>query len=365
VPEADPFARRVLRDAVATPSPSGQEGRLAARLADAFRERVDAVAIDEVGNLRLRHGDGPTRLLFLGHLDTVPGEVPVEEREGALYGRGAVDAKGPLCAALVAVARASEAARAALTMEVVGAVGEEAPGSVGARHLLASSPRPDLLIVCEPSGWERVTLGYKGHLRLRIGSERPSGHAAGPEPSAADRVVEAAAAFRAACAALDGEAQEGRAFDAVQATVLDLRHEHDGLRERAEATLGVRLPPAWPARRLLERLGGAWRSDAVSVEVVEAVDAVRGPRDGPLPRAFRSAVRAAGGRPGSVVKTGTSDWNVVAERWSVPALAYGPGDAALDHTPDEHLDLASYDASIAVLVSVLDRLAASRAAGPA
>jgi LysW-gamma-L-lysine carboxypeptidase len=66
-----------------------------------------------------------------------------------------------------------------------------------------------------------------------------------------------------------------------------------------------------------------------------------------------------------VVKTGTSDWNVVAERWSVPALAYGPGDAALDHTPNEHLDLASYDAAVSVLVSVLDRLAAVRPDAPA
>ena len=359
MPEADPFARRLLRDAVATPSPSGAEADVAAVLADAMGGRVDVVELDEVGNLRVRHGHGSTRVLFLGHLDTVPGAIPVEERRGALYGRGSVDAKGSLCAALAAVAGASAEARAGLTMEVVGAVGEEAPGSVGARHLAATLPAPDLLIVCEPSGWERVTLGYKGHLRLRLASERPSGHAAGPEPSASDLVVDAAASFRAACAALDGDA-ELRAFDALQVTVLDLRHEHDGLRERAEATLGVRVPPAWPAGRLVERLGDAWRADGVNVEVLEAVDAVRGPKNGRLPRAFRSAIRATGGRPGAVVKTGTSDWNVVAERWRVEALAYGPGDASLDHTPNEHLDLTAYDAAISVLVSVLDRLAADR-----
>ena len=359
MPEADRFARRLLRQAVATPSPSGAEADVAAVLADAMRDRVDAVELDRVGNLRVRHGHGPTRLLFLGHLDTVAGAIPVDERDGALYGRGAVDAKGSLCAALAAVARASAEVRAGLTLEVVGAVGEEAPGSVGARHLASTLPAPDLLIVCEPSGWERVTLGYKGHLRLHLTSERPSGHAAGPEPSAADRVVEAVASFRAACAALERDA-ELRAFDALQVTVLDLGHEHDGLRERAQATLGVRLPPAWPAGRLLDRLDEAWRPDGVDIEVLESVDAVRGPKDGPLPRAFRSAIRAAGGRPGSVVKTGTSDWNVVAERWSVPGLAYGPGDAALDHTPNEHLDLTAYDAAISVLVSVLERVAGAR-----
>ena len=34
--------------------------------------------------------------MLLGHIDTVPGRVPVRREGGRLYGRGAVDAKGPL-----------------------------------------------------------------------------------------------------------------------------------------------------------------------------------------------------------------------------------------------------------------------------
>lgn len=48
--------------------------------------------------------------------------------------------------------------------------------------------------------------------------------------------------------------------------------------------------------------------------------------------------------------------NVVAELWPVPTLAYGPGDSALDHTPEERLDLAEYDRAVAVLTSALTRL---------
>ena len=32
--------------------------------------------------------------------------------------------------------------------------------------------------------------------------------------------------------------------------------------------------------------------------------------------------------------------NILAPAWGCPALAYGPGDAALDHTPHEHMPLA-------------------------
>jgi LysW-gamma-L-lysine carboxypeptidase len=76
-----------------------------------------------------------------------------------------------------------------------------------------------------------------------------------------------------------------------------------------------------------------------------------------LARIFRGAIRHAGGQPGRKVKTGTSDWNLVADRWDCEALAYGPGDAALDHTPEERLDLAEFDRAVAVLDEVLVRLA--------
>ena len=38
-------------------------------------------------------------------------------------------------------------------------------------------------------------------------------------------------------------------------------------------------------------------------------------------------------------------------------VAYGPGDAALDHTPDERIQLAEFRQAIDVLESVAGRLA--------
>jgi LysW-gamma-L-lysine carboxypeptidase len=45
--------------------------------------------------------------------------------------------------------------------------------------------------------------------------------------------------------------------------------------------------------------------------------------------------------------------NVVGPVWGCPIVAYGPGDSRLDHTPDEHLDLAEFQRAIAVLAEVL------------
>jgi hypothetical protein len=86
----------------------------------------------------------------------------------------------------------------------------------------------------------------------------------------------------------------------------------------------------------------------------------RGPRDTPLVRAFKGAIRRAGGKPRLKLKTGTSDMNVVAPVWDVPMLAYGPGDASLDHTPQEHLSLPDYARAVAVLTTALTGLTGER-----
>ena len=78
-----------------------------------------------------------------------------------------------------------------------------------------------------------------------------------------------------------------------------------------------------------------------------------------LTSALLNAIRAEGGQPAFVMKTGTSDMNVVGPVWDCPIVAYGPGDSVLDHTPDEHLDLDEYLRSIRVLTRTLQRLAST------
>ncbi|MCB0043536.1 MAG: M20/M25/M40 family metallo-hydrolase, partial [Caldilinea sp.] len=70
----------------------------------------------------------------------------------------------------------------------------------------------------------------------------------------------------------------------------------------------------------------------------------RGGRSNPLVRSFLAALREVdpGEKLGFVLKTGTSDMNVVGPAWECPIVAYGPGDSSLDHTPHEHVPLDDY-----------------------
>ena len=49
--------------------------------------------------------------------------------------------------------------------------------------------------------------------------------------------------------------------------------------------------------------------------------------------------------------------NVVGPTWGQNIIAYGPGDSRLDHTPQEHVQIAEYVHAIDVLELVLKELA--------
>ncbi len=354
----DDGARRLLEAVVATPSPSGSEADVARLLVDALAPYVDRAIVDEVGNAVAVAGSGARHVLLLAHVDTVPGDLPVVVRDGVLHGRGSVDAKGSAVALAVAVARSAPAVRDALTLRWVGAVEEEVASSRGAHHVLATTPRPDLLIVGEPSGWSAVTLGYKGRLRVRLSAARATAHPAREEATAAEAIVDAWRAVQAWVRSVNQDAPAG-AFDRLQVALTHVASSSDGVEDRAVADVAFRLPPAWPPAAVRSALGALEVGPNVRLDADEGEIAVRGPRDGELVRAFRVAIRSGGGVPGVKVKTGTSDWNVVAPTWEVEALAYGPGDANLDHTPEERLAFDEFDRAVAVVTMALERLTAA------
>jgi [amino group carrier protein]-lysine/ornithine hydrolase len=338
----------LLEEMLAIPSPSTQERALGQWLVSRLRGMGFAARRDEVGNVIAFWGSGPREVLLLGHMDTVPGFIPVRREGHRLFGRGAVDAKGPLAAAITAVAR--QPAGAACRFTIIGAVEEEG-SSRGARHLVNRRP-PDQLVILEPSGWDAVTLGYKGSLKVRYRLSQPMGHGAGPNESAADRAI----AFVRRLQDHAAEQSDGRgSFDRLDARVLRFHADHDGFRDTAAMTVGFRLPLMFDVPALQQQLEGWAEGAELRFEYADA--AVRAEKNTPVVRAFIKGIRDTGGTPRFKMKTGTSDMNILAPVWGCPALAYGPGDSKLDHTPEEAMDLEDFARGVNVLTAALSHLA--------
>lgn len=167
---------------VAISSYSGEEAEVADFLVATMRRLGFDAHVDQVGNAvgTLERADAEGRIrqevVMLGHMDTVRGYIDVREEDGKLFGRGSVDAKGSL--ATFVAAAASARIPPGTRWRVIGAVEEESSTSRGARFV-AEQYSPDLCIIGEPSGWDGVTIGYKGIVQISYLLERPMGHASG------------------------------------------------------------------------------------------------------------------------------------------------------------------------------------------
>jgi len=343
-PAADREARDLLETLVSTPSPTPDEDECAEALAAFFQEHGREVFRDAAGNVRAPTDDS---VLYTSHVDTVPGEIPVRVEAGeagpVLWGRGSVDAKGSLAALAVAAVRTG--------VSFAGVVGEET-NSRGARHLVEDREAPETVVNGEPSGWDGITLGYRGILQGTYVATSESGHTSRPENNA----IQDAIAWWSAVEARFESADYEPVFEQVTPKPVGIEGgvSDDGLAVEATLSAQLRVPPAYSTGEVRE-LADA-ELDAGTVNWTDAVEpTMQSPRT-PVARAFRAAIREQGGDPRLLRKTGTADMNIYAGAWDCPMATYGPGDSALDHAPDERLPLEELDRAVAVLETVAEEL---------
>jgi LysW-gamma-L-lysine carboxypeptidase len=346
----------LLEALLSIPSPAGQEDAVATFLVEQMAALGFLARRDEVGNAVGMVGDpgAERRIVLLGHMDTVPGLIAVRQEGGRLYGRGAVDAKGPLVAFVLAAARVAPHLHQTQVV-VIGAVEEEAH-SRGARHLAQSMPPPTCTVIGEPSDWQSITLGYKGSLSIDYRLRQPAAHTAGQEPGPAEKAV----AFWNRLAAY-AQAQNGRhsgRFHTLDPALNEVHTVSDGLNEGVDMHIGVRIPPGFETPNLEAKLQ-TWRNGA-RLTLHPSYPPFQAGKNTSLVRAMLQAIRGEGGRPRFKLKTGTSDMNIVGPAWGCPIIAYGPGDSALDHTPEEHIDIDEFRRSIDVLARALEILARAK-----
>src|SRR6266487_224820 len=348
-------------------SPSGQERRAVEWLVAHMKSlRYDEAFIDDTGNAVGVMGKGQKQVILLGHIDTVPGEIKVEQDGILLYGRGSVDAKGPLACFTDAVAQIGAAD--GWRFIVIGAV-EEERDSDGARDV-ATRYKPDYAIIGEPNQWDKVALGYKGSAWANLTIKREQSHTASGEQTACEVAVEMWLAIKSFADSFNAEKQ--RAFDKIIPTLRGMESDSNDFEQWARLKVGVRLPvdvspEAWYEKlqsQTLKVFAEYPRSEMEGIETFRfsvektgfAIPAWACEKNTPLVRAFLSGIRSQGGEPRFVYKMGTADLNIVAPIWRCPALVYGPGDSSLDHTPNEHIVLDEYEKSVQVLYSALKGL---------
>lgn len=144
----------------------------------------------------------------------------------------------------------------------------------------------------------------------------------------------------------------------MQGHLTSLTTTSDGLVDRVDGAMHFRLPPGVHPTDLEMTLAGLAQQHGITLTVTERMQAAQSSKRTPLVATLLAAIRRHGGEPRLLRKTGTADFNHLAQWFpGVPLIAYGPGDAALDHTPDERISLQEFEQSVLILRETFNALA--------
>jgi len=312
-----------------------------------------------------RKGSGRPVIQFNGHYDVVPpGQgwsmdpfKPVV-REGRLYGRGAVDMKGGIAAAMLAAsAFLSEVGEFNGTLEFALVPDEEIGGVTGTGYMLLKGlSSPDFTIIAEPSGSSEVWIGHKGALwgfievygkqthgstpwvgvnafeymariALRLAEEyvprlkeRRSSYDYGSEEAAHPTIT------------LGGEVRGGAKINIVPgyyAFSFDRRLIVEENTEQVEREINS----------VVSRIASAYPEVRVRVKVTNRLEpAITDPRNPYVDRLVQASLEANGVKPRLLVCPGGLDLHYYSER-GLAAVAYGPGPEAAAHIADEYVEV--------------------------
>ncbi len=357
----------LAQDLVKLPSPSGQEDKVAHRLAEEMeRLGFDRVWIDPVGNVVGQVGSGrPPILIFNGHMDTVGVGDPHAWRhdpfggeilEGYLYGRGAADMKGPLAAMVYGAHLLRERGGARGTLYVVGVVQEEPREGMAIKYLLEENGiQPDAVLLGEPSDFQ-VKRGHRGRVEIRVVTRGRACHAS--NPNAGENALYAAARIIFGIELLAAHLPSDPVLGPGTIAVTHLESfaaSRNAIPDRAELIIDRRLTLGETEVKALAEIQSIVQKEGVRADVfVPEYEAesytryrVRGreyypawllPEDHPfLRQVVRGVERALGVRPEVSTWAFSTDGVYTMGEAGIPTVGFGPGEEAQAHTADERI----------------------------
>ena len=349
------YAIELLKRSLEEYTPSKAEAPLANLVKDKSINELgfEQANIDNVGNVIATKGNGRPIILLCGHMDTVPGRVPIRIGNGYLYGRGASDAKGSLIAMLLA---ASEFPKQRGSIIFAGVVDEEG-NATGIKEFVKSKFTIDYAIFGEPSGINNITIAYKGRFAFRLTCDvGSSAHASAPW--LAKNSIEEVYDFWQAIQAEIGHVKCVKdKSDKITCSLTEISggSSHNVTPQKCKITVDIRIPTTNTSEMIHNLVASVIKDVAIkkNVRAIYRIEDMTEPFEAdhtsPLVRALSlSILDVCKKRPILLRKTGTGDMNILGNAFKIPVVTYGPGDPHSSHTIDERISISEYISSIDV-----------------
>jgi [amino group carrier protein]-lysine/ornithine hydrolase len=349
------YAIELLKRSLEEYTPSKAEAPLANLVKDKSINELgfEQASIDNVGNVIATKGSGRPIILLCGHMDTVPGRVPIRVGNGYLYGRGASDAKGSLIAMLLA---ASEFPKQRGSIIFAGVVDEEG-NATGIKELVRSKSTMDYAIFGEPSGINNITIAYKGRFAFRLTCDvGSSAHASAPW--LAKNSIEEVYDFWQGIQSEIGRVESGKDRPGkitCSLTEISGGSSHNVTPQKCKITVDIRIPTTNNSKMIHNLVASVIKDVAIkknvraTYRIEDMTEPFEADHTSPLVRALSlSILDVCKKRPILLRKTGTGDMNILGNAFKIPVVTYGPGDPHSSHTMDERISISEYISSIDV-----------------
>ncbi len=378
------YTAKVLSEIVKIPSLSAQEQNVINKIKGLLVEAgIENFWIDHLGSLIAEVGNGPKKLAFDAHIDTVDtgdmsqwdfdpycGEITANE----VLGRGSVDQKGGAASMIAAAKILNDMGYdGEYTIYFAFTVMEEdCDGMCWLNLIEREKLRPDFAVLTEPTDC-KVTRGHRGRMELDIEFSGISSH--GSMPHLGDNAI-----YRASKAILEIEKlnEKLKEDDFLGKGTIVVSH----IDSKGPSMCAV---PDYARIHIDRRLTAGETEETVMAELIKAVDkkakisvpeyrkkGYRGnnypqkmyfptwktPIGHPLVKAGISAHKEIFGHEEKVGKWIFSTNGVaISGVHDIPCIGFGPGDEKMAHAPNEKIpidDLVDASAFYAILPYILE-----------
>jgi len=372
----DEEAKQFLKDCIKLYSPSGEKAEFSEFIADFLKKSNFQVKFDEIGNLIAEKGSGKPLLLLISHLDTIPGQFPIEEKEGKIYGRGVVNCKPSLAAMVYALSKYNF--RENIGKIVFAGIVQEENSLDGISKFIQSDIQPDFAIIGEPTKINQICIGYKGRLCIGYRVLSQTGHVASSWQyvNAIDVCLEIWKMVKGVCWQLTEihcpKAQKTKYFNRIipNLTIISGGHLTNCVPSECEMHIDIRFPPIIESEIVLEEISNSvlnfkevyqkqWDMQfKVQMLVSSCIEGFDSGSDELIVSALRESIfEILNEKPVIIKKTGTTLINAIAIHYGIPSITYGPGDPKLEHTNDEYIEIEEYLKSIDIYLKFFDKFA--------
>jgi putative selenium metabolism hydrolase len=368
---------------------SGHEEECAASIARTMRSLGYVVDIDDLGNVIGTFSGGPGPCVLLdAHIDTVgttdaaawdhapEGEIVA----GRLYGRGSVDMKGPLAAALLGVAGLGTDLPWGKVV-VAATVCEELVEGAALTPVLERI-EPDFVVICEATDLG-VARGQRGRMELLVEVQGKATHSSRPDlgVNAAEGMADVVRLLRRLQPPVHPVLGPGvlvltdllsEPYPGLSVTPHLCRATYDRRTLPGETEEGI-LAPIHEVLGEAGRLAGMVAMVSIAEDVFSTYTGaeVRAPNyapawlqsaDSAIVTASRAGLRRAGLGDSLTTYAFATNGSASAGRLGIATVGFGPGREELAHRADEHVHLADlvaaargYAAIVAELLGTANR----------